>query len=397
MTELDEGESNEYFDRYVRECQIRSRSADEKDSVSAWVTFFRVINRVERVAAEYELEKSKEFQPDNHLREACSHFLDGFSASSLSRYPWRLAVAELVIKFELDVATIAKPLGLLAARLERYPTWQGATDQEYVFHTILKKSGETRQLQEPKPWLKTIQRALYCVLRETVTPHPSAHGFERGRSIVSNAQVHCGQPIVIRMDIKAAFETTSRVMIEKALRRDLQQFQLSDRAISFLGVLFTYRGFLPTGAPSSPYLLNRVLLEADVCIAEAIAPLNASYSRYADDLIVSCATETSLMHIVRCVIQRNGYRINKSKTRLYRQGGRQIVTGLVVNERPNLPREVRKNLRAALWNWTTNGSATWKNEVLSEKVLNGHLNYFKMVNARAAECLLSKTKTAAGG
>ncbi len=374
----------------------RSEIRTTSPSTAAWNTFFRVISGKSRKSTAYDDRLSQEFQSDDSVRTECSSFLDEFSASSLSRYPWRLAVVELAIKLKLDEKTIAKPLGLLAARLENYPTWQRATDEDYTFHTIPKKSGGSRSLQEPSQWLKDIQRSLYRTIRQEVTPHIACHGFEQGRSILSNAQHHTGQPMVVRLDIKQAFESTSKVMVEHSLRRDLARFKFSDRTIAFLGELFTFRGFLPTGAPSSPFLLNRVFLEADIDIAAAAALQHVNYSRYADDLTFSGSSALSLGRVVRNVIEQLGYRINERKTRIYRKGNRQIVTGLVVNDTPNLPRETRRNLRAAVHHWATTGEASWKNAPMMETMLRGHLNFYAMVNPTAADRLLSQIENAEG-
>ena len=50
-----------------------------------------------------------------------------------------------------------------------------------------------------------------------------------------------------------------------------------------------------------------------------------------------------------------GFRINHHKTRIMPRGTRQMVTGLVVNEKPNLKREAYDRLKATLHNCATQG------------------------------------------
>ena len=74
-----------------------------------------------------------------------------------------------------------------------------------------------------------------------------------------------------------------------------------------------------------------------------------AYTRYADDLTFSGGDEAiGLLPFAREVVGGLGYRLDDAKTNLYRRGRRQLVTGLVVNEKPNLPRRARRRLRAAV-------------------------------------------------
>ena len=75
-----------------------------------------------------------------------------------------------------------------------------------------------------------------------------------------------------------------------------------------------------------------------------------SYTRYADDLTFS-SNDRRLNHIIPVVsriTQDCGFRVNKKKTRVCRRGGRQLATGIVLNDRLNVPRSIRRNLRAQL-------------------------------------------------
>ena len=91
------------------------------------------------------------------------------------------------------------------------------------------------------------------------------------------------------------------------------------------------------GAPTSPAISNLVLKPCDVAISKVSKKLNVEYSRYADDLTFSgYESPLRLLPFVRDVIGRLGLRLDENKTQIYRKGRRQIVTGLVVNEKPNL-------------------------------------------------------------
>src|SRR5690606_624523 len=116
---------------------------------------------------------------------------------------------------------------------------------------------------------------------------------------------------------------------------------------------------LPQGAPTSPALTNTLCLRLDQRVHGLAKKLGWRYTRYADDLTFSLparyAGEEQLAKLiggVHAVVESEGFHVHPDKTRVHRPGGRQSVTGLVVNgdRPPRVPRPLRRRLRAALHN-----------------------------------------------
>jgi hypothetical protein len=116
---------------------------------------------------------------------------------------------------------------------------------------------------------------------------------------------------------------------------------------------------LPQGAPTSPALTNALCLRLDQRLAGLAKRLGWRYTRYADDLTFSLPAGHAgppqlgaLIGLVRRIVEDEGFHIHPDKTRVARSGGRQTVTGLVVNgERgPRVARKRRRQLRAAIHN-----------------------------------------------
>jgi RNA-directed DNA polymerase len=96
------------------------------------------------------------------------------------------------------------------------------------------------------------------------------------------------------------------------------------------------------------------------------------YTRYADDLTFSTTIRSfpgSLATILPSgkvelgsdlleIIISNDFQVNTSKTRLQTEHRRQEVTGLIVNEFPNIKREFILQVRAMLHDWRVNGIET---------------------------------------
>jgi hypothetical protein len=116
---------------------------------------------------------------------------------------------------------------------------------------------------------------------------------------------------------------------------------------------------LPQGAPTSPALTNTLCLKLDRRISGLAKALGWRYTRYADDLTFSLPSGHqgeprmgALLGWVRRIVEAEGFQLNAEKTRVHRSGGRQQVTGLVINGSgpPRAPRKLRRQLRAAAHN-----------------------------------------------
>lgn len=97
----------------------------------------------------------------------------------------------------------------------------------------------------------------------------------------------------------------------------------------------------------------------------------------------------SLIPFFREVLQQEGFVVNAEKVKVMRQGQQQKVTGVVVNQKPNLTRAHRRTLRAALHRLKTRGpeAVALKSrhpDVDPLYVLRGHLSFLNMVRGLQA-------------
>jgi hypothetical protein len=116
------------------------------------------------------------------------------------------------------------------------------------------------------------------------------------------------------------------------------------------------------------------------------------YTRYADDLTFSGDDGELAVRLgaaARRIIADEQFRVNSGKTRLLRRGGRQTVTGLVVNEWTATPRELRRQLRAILHNAAQGGLDNQNRDGHSDYAahLSGLIAYVGSANSRHGEVL----------
>jgi len=252
----------------------------------------------------------------------------------------------------------------------------------YKFHRIPKRDGTMRVIAEPVPELKKKQQGiLRWLTARGIRPSSYAHGFVTGRSTATNARLHVGRKVVIKVDLKDFFGSTKFGPVMTALMKA----GLSAQIAKDITNTCTLDGTLPTGGPTSPMLSNLAVRRMDVRLAGLAKKYDATYSRYADDLCFSSDNPklNEMLPAVDFVVKQCGYRLNDKKTRVMRRGKRQIVTGIVVNRKVNIPRRLRRNIRAGLHNVKM---SLVNNQPFDEKQyesLKGMAAYFQSVNTDA--------------
>ena len=257
------------------------------------------------------------------------------------------------------VAELARRMGLTVEELQ-------AARPVYRTVHVRKRAGGTRTLLVPDAATKALQRRLLRRVLGRVPVHPAAHGFERGRSIVSNAAMHAGRRVVVKMDVVDFFGSTSA----RRVRRLYRVLGWDAEAADILMRWTTQEGGLPAGAPTSPRVANLVNVQLDARLARLAVALGATYTRYADDLTFSFyaddhAALADLLGATRRIAKQHGYRLHvERKLQIRRRHHRQVVTGLVVNQRVALPRVRRRWLRAVEHRIYAGGEATINREQL---------------------------------
>jgi RNA-directed DNA polymerase len=257
------------------------------------------------------------------------------------------------------------------------------SEDSYYRFSLPKRSGQRRWIDAPLGPLKECQRRLLDRILYRIPIHEAAHGFVPGRSILTNARCHETQPWVIKFDIKNFFPSTTRDQVMETLQC-LSKLSLSDAEL--IGTLLTRGGVLPQGAPTSPHMANSVFRAIDENLSALAREYGMSYTRYADDLTFSGSSiPIDLEKRVKLLVGEGGYHLAHQKTRRMGQHQRQMVTGLVVNNRARLPRPVRRRLRAIIHDIDQRGltTALSRSPWATAEQLWGYFNFDAMVNDAA--------------
>lgn len=278
----------------------------------------------------------------------------------------------------------------------------------YARFTVPKRSGGERLLSAPMPELAAAQEWILVNILEKVPTHSAAHGFVAGRSTVSNATPHVGRDVLVNADLADFFPSITVHRVAGMFR----QFGYSSAVATVLALLctdaprkkVTYAGkpffvasgarALPQGACTSPAISNLVARRLDSRLGGIAQKLAWTYTRYADDLSFSADDAAAekigyLLARIRHIASDEGFAVNEAKTRVQRQQNRQLVTGIVINDRMGIDRATVRRLRAILHRAKYEGLAAQNRQKLPhfEAWLRGMIAYIHMVNPSQAKPL----------
>ena len=284
-------------------------------------------------------------------------------------------------------------IGQLKLSLQIMEQYAQDVDSLYYVFPIDKGNNRKRWISAPKKELKHLQNTLLHNILYKASVHDSAHGFVPNRSIVTNARPHIQKNWVANFDIHSFFPSTKIQAVNEAIQKN---FDFSHAFSSLLAKLLTLKGELPQGAPTSPHLANLVMWDVDTMLQKYSKENRLTYTRYADDLTFSGANiPRSIQNDIRDILSPFGYNLAYKKSKILGQHKRQMVTGLVVNEKLNLPRPMRKKLRAIIHDIKTNGMehALGRSDLNFDQLL-GHISLQHMWSPQRAQEQLMELATA---
>lgn len=262
----------------------------------------------------------------------------------------------------------------------------------YYYNTffIKKKSGNYREINQSLKQLFLIQQDLSSYLLFKRKAHKSSHAFEIEKSILTNASKHINKNIVLNIDLENFFNYITKEKVVETLK---ENFNIDEKTIDIISELCTYNNKLPQGAPSSPILSNYCCSKLDQDLNSFCKLYGIIYSRYADDLTFSFNYKKlpikQVNDIYKIIIE-NGFVINTKKIRYAFKNQRQLVTGLVVNNKVNVKKDFIRLIRSILYNWENKGfdyiQSEFKNKISNSKniisTMDGWINFLGSIRGK---------------
>lgn len=282
-------------------------------------------------------------------------------------------------------------------------------EKYYRHYEIPKKSGGKRPIDEPNPELKTVLKNLRSCLENECGArwHTSAYAYVPGRGTKDERLYHAkrGSRWFEYLDFHNFFgsftyqytwETISHIypfcmIVEKpegkiALERCLK--------LCFLN------GGLPQGTPISPMLTNLLMIPFDFEISRKLMNYfedkKLYYTRYADDICISCSKDFNpkeIENLVLSTLKECGapFELNTKKTHYCSWAGRNFHLGLMYNSNGDVTIGWKKKdtLKAALTNWALDERNGVHHSQYEAQVLLGQFNYFRQQEEDYANYVIS--------
>lgn len=289
----------------------------------------------------------------------------------------------------IDTRLFATFLGIEYKELT-YILYSKEPENLYQTFEIPKKNGEMRSICAPLEPLKHVQRLLAKRLvavqeKYYLKSNDIVQGFTRNRSIITNCNRHRNKRLVLNMDLEGFFDSFHFGRVKGYFQKN-KNFMLPEEVAICLANLACYKGKLPQGAPSSPVITNLICAILDRRISFLAKKYRLTYTRYADDLTFSTNMKSFLedkddfISEITTVIEKSGFKINHSKTRLTYHRSRQEVTGLVVNQKIGVKREYYKETRAMLDHLYKRSPVLYNGNEITQQQIEGRLAFINQID-----------------
>jgi RNA-directed DNA polymerase len=298
---------------------------------------------------------------------------------------------------------LAALLDISPRALRRYSYGIG---RRYHQVEVKKRRGGVRIISQPADGLKIIQQKLAQLLAAAYRRRDAVHGFVTGRSIATNAAAHAGRRWVFNLDLTDFFPSINFGRVRGRLIS--RPYSLPENLATVVAQICCYNNQLPQGAPTSPVLSNMICSKMDAELERLASRHRCRYTRYADDLTFSTnalefplelgsftgsTAEATPGPALTALIASSGFTIHAEKVRLQRFDTRQVVTGLIVNQFPNVTRPYVRRVRAMLRAWRVFGYDAAESEFRRRhdkryrpfgpprfrQVVKGHIDFIGMV------------------
>ena len=243
-----------------------------------------------------------------------------------------------------ELASIEQDLGFSAKTL-----YGLSNNLEKHYHNVLipKSDGSKRKLSVPDLILKRVQKSIADNILTQFPVSNYAKAYKAGGSVQQNAQPHIGKKKILKLDIEGFFD---HILYSQVKNIVFCKEKFAEPIRVLLTMLCYYKESLPQGAPTSPAITNIIMYDFDEKVGAFCATKNIAYTRYCDDMTFSGDfDEREVISFVKNELYGLGLFLKNRKTVVVPASKRQTVTGIVVNEKLNITKEYKKNIRQEMY------------------------------------------------
>lgn len=186
-----------------------------------------------------------------------------------------------------------------------------------------------RLIEEPNVILKLLLKDLKEILFEKFD-RPEYNKCWLGGNNYINAQAHAGQHAFVTTDISSFFTNSKACYVRKFFKEKLN---ISGEALNMLVQMCTYRGHIPTGAPTSSilaFLSHKDLFDE---IAEYMEKRDITFTLYVDDITLSAkhGIKREEIKFIKSALKKHKLEIKPEKTKFF-NFKKAMITGFYLTQ-----------------------------------------------------------------
>ena len=299
----------------------------------------------------------------------------------------------------------------LGRRIQAFKETYDCTDMQQHYDTfcIPKRSGGMREINAPKPYLMELMRLIQTELEHVLQLryHDRAYAYCKGRSIKDALIVHQNNESkwFLKLDLKDFFPSCSGDFIKAQLRHLYPFLPLYEDAAcaavldEIIELSLLHNG-LPQGTPLSPMWTNLIMLPIDHRLTKVLWNIDGKhfeYTRYADDILISCKYDFDwrvITEVVRAAlgVYEAPFTIKDSKTRYGSSAGRNWNLGLMLNKDNNitLGHKQKMRLRAGINNFLRDFTSGNFWDIMDVYRLQGNLSHLHSIEPEYCDYIIQE-------
>lgn len=295
-------------------------------------------------------------------------------------------------------------LGAFIAALRNYCETFSATMEKpraslYRTFSIPKRSGGLREINAPNEELSyalITLKSLFAMYIGDHYHHCAAHAYVNGRSSVTAVKVHqqAESEWFAKFDFKNFFGSTTLEFLLSmcSIIYPLNLVMENEEGKTYLSKaleLCFLNGGLPQGTQMSPFLTNLMMIPIDhelLSYAAAEHSPHLVYTRYADDITISCKYSFNFREVearINNILGNFGapFRIKPEKTHYGNNKGSNWILGLMLNKDNQITvgYENKKEFKSMLCNYICSFQQRRYWDVGEVMKLQGKISYFRSI------------------
>jgi len=253
----------------------------------------------------------------------------------------------------------------------------------YKHRSEPKPNGGERVFYIPKGRLPRVQDKIKDRILKGARFAAYLHGGIKKKSALTNVRNHTRQEAVLALDIKSYFPNIRPERVRKVFER-LGYF---GEAAKILTRLTTYEHQLPQGPPTSPAIANLCIPRIDARLNGLARTQDFEHTRLMDDMTLSGSRRLGkFRRLAARIVEEESFSVKQgAKGRLMLQSEQQVVTGVSLNFKKNVPRGRRQTILG-------NAVQQLKAAIPIDDRTRGKLNWVNSANPNAGRRLARASK-----